>query len=173
MAHRSPAPVLIRIKNTSGVKARLHYSYIPGQFHICRATLDTKQATLTTRASENIDGASGPISTVASSDYRPGPIARAHAFPGKLTDATKICAEEWLRSPRCFISWCSPRKTRWFLGSGFCGNAGHRVILPARANGRRWNAQSSCWKDRLRRQPGQLAIRQFRANVHPPRIQSG
>jgi hypothetical protein len=60
-------PVLARIKNTSGTTARLivytrPVAYIP-------LTLDTKNATLTSRSSETIDLISSPATTIPSADW--------------------------------------------------------------------------------------------------------
>jgi hypothetical protein len=80
-------PVLGRIKNTGGSTASLVvYSrpipYLP-------LTLDTKQASLTSRASETVDGVSGPISTVPSADWVWADCSKV-PFPG-TPDPTKVC----------------------------------------------------------------------------------
>ena len=54
--------MLARIKNTSGSTSPLIVYTRPVPY--LPATLDTTQATLTTRTSENMDGTSGPISTI-------------------------------------------------------------------------------------------------------------
>src|ERR1019366_9505804 len=80
-------PVLARIKNTTGNTSPLMvYSHAVPYLPL---TLDTKHATLTTRAAETIDGTSSPISTVPSTDWAWADCANT-PFPGN-PDPTKIC----------------------------------------------------------------------------------
>jgi len=107
-------PVLVRIKNTSGSTSPLFvYSrpvpYLP-------ATLDTRQATLTTRASENIDGAGGPLSTIPSSDWAWADCAQT-PFPGK-PDAAKICLKKGF-DPTLLYQLVFTAKDPLVLGVGF------------------------------------------------------
>jgi alpha/beta hydrolase family protein len=107
-------PVLVRIKNTSGSTAPLYvYSrpvpYLP-------ATLDTKQATLTTRASETIGGATGPISTVASSDWAWADCTST-PFPG-TPDARKVCLKNGF-DPALLYQLVFTAKDPLVLGIGF------------------------------------------------------
>jgi hypothetical protein len=83
-------PVLARIKNTSGNTSPLMVyqhalPYLP-------LTLDTKEATLTTRVSEAIDGTSVGLATVPSTDWAWADCSSA-PFPGK-PDPTKICMKD-------------------------------------------------------------------------------
>jgi hypothetical protein len=80
-------PVLARIKNTSGNTSPLMVyqhavPYLP-------LTLDTKEATLTTRVSEAIDGTSVGLATVPSTDWAWADCSSV-PFPGN-PDPTKIC----------------------------------------------------------------------------------
>ena len=107
-------PVLARIVNTSGSTAPLIvYSrpvpYLP-------ATLDTKQATLTTRASETIDGVSGPISTIPSSDWAWADCSKI-AFPGE-PDPRKICLKNGF-DPALLYQLVFTAKDPLVLGVGF------------------------------------------------------
>jgi alpha/beta hydrolase family protein len=80
-------PVLTRFKNMTGSTAPLMVYSRP--FPYRPVTLDTKQATLTTRMSETVAGVSGPISTVANTDWAWADCTKA-PFPG-TPDPTKIC----------------------------------------------------------------------------------
>jgi Alpha/beta hydrolase domain len=79
--------VLGRIKNFSGNTAPLMVytraiPYLP-------ATLDTKKASLTSRASEGIDGTSGPITKIPDTDWAWADCTKT-PFPG-TPDPAKIC----------------------------------------------------------------------------------
>jgi hypothetical protein len=107
-------PVLGRIKNTSGNTVPLMvYSrpipYLP-------LTLDTNQATLTSRASEGIDGASGPITTIPATDWAWADCTRA-PFPG-TPDPTKICLKNSF-DPALLYEAVFTAKDPLVLGGGF------------------------------------------------------
>ena len=107
-------PVLVRIKNTSGSTSPLNvYSRA---FPYTPATLDTKQATLTTRASENIDGVSSPISTIPSSDWAWADCTQT-PFPG-TPDPTKICMKNGF-DPAFLYQLVFTAKDPLVLGAGF------------------------------------------------------
>jgi len=106
--------VLARFKNTSGSTSPLIvYSrpmpYLP-------ATLDTKQATLTTRAWENMDGTRGPISTVAGSDWAWADCSKT-PFPG-TPDPKKICLKNGF-DPALLYQLVFTAKDPLVLGAGF------------------------------------------------------
>ncbi len=107
-------PVLARIANASGSTAPLIvYSrpipYLP-------ATLDTKQASLTTRASETIDGVSGPVSTIPSSDWAWADCSKT-AFPGE-PDPREICLKKGF-DPTLLYQLVFTAKDPFVLGIGF------------------------------------------------------
>jgi len=106
--------VLGRIKNTRGSTAyMLVYSrpipYLP-------ATLETRQATLTSRASETVDGAGGPTTTIPSSDWAWADCTRT-PFPG-TPDPAKICLKNGF-DPALLYQLVFTAKDPLVLGIGF------------------------------------------------------
>jgi len=106
--------MLGRIKNMSGSTASMivytrSVPYLPD-------TLDTKQATLTTRAWEAMDGTSGPISTVASSDWAWADCTNT-PFPG-TPDPTKVCLKNNF-DPALLYQLVFKAKDPLVLGVGF------------------------------------------------------
>ena len=106
--------VLARIKNTSGGTSPLIVYTRPVPY--LPATLDTTQATLTTRPWENMDGKSGPISTIASSDWAWADCTTA-PFPGK-PDPRKICLKNGF-DPALLYQLVFTAKDPLVLGAGF------------------------------------------------------
>lgn len=107
-------PVLGRIKNTSGSTARLMVltrpiPYVP-------LTLDTRRATLTSRASETIDGVSGPVATIPGTDWAWADCTNA-SFPG-TPDPTKICLKKGF-DPKLLYQVVFTAKDPLVLGIGF------------------------------------------------------
>lgn len=107
-------PVMVRIANTSGSTAPLMVyaramPYVP-------ATLDTAKASLTTRTSETIDGVSGPVSTVAGSDWAWADCSKT-PFPGE-PDPHKICLKNGF-DPALLYQLVFTAKDPLVLGIGF------------------------------------------------------
>jgi hypothetical protein len=107
-------PVLIRIVNTSGSTAPLYVYTRPVPY--LPASLDTKQAILTMRTSETIDGISGPISTVPSSDWAWADCTK-FPFPGE-PDPRKICLKNGF-DPSLLYQLVFTAKDPLVLGIGF------------------------------------------------------
>jgi hypothetical protein len=107
-------PILARIKNTTGSTAPLMVFSRP--FPYVPLTLDNKQASLTTRASETVDGVSGPISTVPSSDWAWADCTKV-PFPG-TPDPTKICLKNGF-DPALLYQLVFTAKDPLVLGIGF------------------------------------------------------
>jgi len=105
---------LVRIKNTSGSTAPLFVYSRP--FPYRPATLDTKEASLTTRTSESIDGTSGPISIISNSDWAWADCSSA-PFPG-TPDPTKICMKNGF-DPALLYQLAFTAKDPLVLGAGF------------------------------------------------------
>lgn len=81
--------VMGRILNAAGADSRpmiVHSNPLPYR----PVTLDTKQATLTTHASESIDGVIGATAEIASSDWAFAKCSADNPFPG-TPDPTQIC----------------------------------------------------------------------------------
>jgi hypothetical protein len=81
--------VMARILNASGAQSQpmiLHNNPMPYR----PVTLDTKEASLTTHASESIDGKIGGTAEVAPSDWAFAKCSAENPFPGK-PDPTEIC----------------------------------------------------------------------------------
>jgi hypothetical protein len=109
-------PVLGRIFNASGANSQplLVYSnpvpYKP-------ASLDTSKATLTTHASENIDGKIGNTTTIASSDWAWAKCTASNPFPGR-PDPTQICLKNGF-DPSLLYQIVFAAKDPYVLGIGF------------------------------------------------------
>lgn len=107
-------PVLTRFVNRTGSTAPLYVYTRPVPY--LPATLDTRQATLTTRSSENIDGAGTPLSTVASSDWAWADCTST-PFPG-TPDPRKICLKNGF-DPTLLYQLVFTAKDPLVLGIGF------------------------------------------------------
>jgi alpha/beta hydrolase family protein len=107
-------PVLARIANASGNTAQLYVFTRPIPY--LPASLDAKQATLTTRTSETIDGVSSPISTVPSSDWAWADCSKV-PFPGE-PDPRKICVKNGF-DPSLLYQLVFNAKDPLVLGIGF------------------------------------------------------
>lgn len=107
-------PVLGRIKNTSGSTASLIVYYRPIVY--APLTLDTKNATLTSRGSETIDHLSGPASTIPSTDWAWADCTKT-PFPG-TPDPTKICLKNGF-DPKLLYQVVFTAKDPLVLGIGF------------------------------------------------------
>ncbi len=84
-------PVLARIFNASGPASQpliVYSNPVPYK----PASLDTSKATLTTHASESLDGKIGKTSTIPSSDWAWAKCDASHPFPG-TPDPTQICVK--------------------------------------------------------------------------------
>ena len=109
-------PVLGRIFNASGPASQplLVYSnpvpYKP-------ASLDTAKATLTTHASETIDGKIGKTTTIAPSDWAWAKCSAANPFPG-TPDPTQICLKNGF-DPSLLYQIVFTAKDPYVLGIGF------------------------------------------------------
>ena len=109
-------PVLGRIFNASGPTSQplLVYSnpvpYKP-------ASLDTSKATLTTHASEDIDGKLGNTTTIASSDWAWAKCSASNPFPG-TPDPTQICLKNGF-DPSLLYQIVFTAKDPYVLGIGF------------------------------------------------------
>jgi len=106
--------VLVRIVNTSGSTAPLYVYTRPVPY--LPASLDTKQAILTTRTSETIDGVGGTISTVPSSDWAWADCTKS-PFPGE-PDPHKICLKNGF-DPSLLYQLVFTAKDPLVLGIGF------------------------------------------------------
>ena len=81
--------VMARILNAAGMNSQpmmLHSNPLPYR----PASLDTGKATLTTHASETIDGVIGATTTIASADWAFAKCSAENPFPG-TPDPTQIC----------------------------------------------------------------------------------
>ena len=109
-------PVLGRIFNVSGANSQplLVYSnpvpYKP-------ASLDTAKATLTTHASEDIDGKIGKTTTIAPGDWAWAKCSAADPFPG-TPDPTQICLKNGF-DPSLLYQIVFTAKDPYVLGIGF------------------------------------------------------
>ena len=109
-------PVMGRIFNASGPNSQplLVYSnpvpYKP-------ASLDTSKATLTTHASEDIDGKIGKPTTIAAGDWAWAKCDAGHPFPG-TPDPTQICLKNGY-DPALLYQIVFTAKDPYVLGIGF------------------------------------------------------
>jgi len=106
--------VLARIVNTSGSTAPLYVFTRPVPY--LPASLDTKQATLTARASETTEGVSSPVSIVPSSEWAWADCNRV-PFPGE-PDPRKICVKNGF-DPTLLYQLVFTAKDPLVLGIGF------------------------------------------------------
>jgi hypothetical protein len=107
-------PVLARIVDTSGSTAPLYVYTRPVPY--MPASLDTRQATLTTRTFETIEGASSPISAVPSNDWAWADCAKV-PFPGD-PNPRKICMKNGF-DPSLLYQLVFTAKDPLVLGIGF------------------------------------------------------
>jgi Alpha/beta hydrolase domain len=107
-------PVLGRIKNTGGNTAPLMVYTRPIPY--LPVTLDTRKASLTSRASEGIDGASGPITKIPDTDWAWADCTRT-PFPG-TPDPAKICLKNEF-DPALLYEVVFTAKDPLVLGIGF------------------------------------------------------
>jgi hypothetical protein len=80
-------------------------------------SLDTKKATLTTHASETIEGVIGDPKTIPSTDWAWAKCSAASPFPG-TPDPTQICLKSGF-DPRLLYQVVFTAKDPWVLGIGF------------------------------------------------------
>ncbi len=107
-------PVLARIKNVSGTTAPLIVYYRPIPYP--PLTLDTKQATLTSRSSETTDNLDGPSITIPSTEWAWADCTQS-PFPG-TPDPTKICLRNGF-DPKLLYQLVFTAKDPLVLGIGF------------------------------------------------------
>ena len=81
------------------------------------ASLDTAKATLTTHASESIEGAIGDPKTIPSTDWAWAKCSAANPFPG-TPDPTEICLKNGF-DPRLLYQVVFTAKDPYVLGIGF------------------------------------------------------
>lgn len=108
--------MLARIFNVSGPASQPLLTYsnpIPYK----PASLDTKAATLTTHASETIDGRIGKTATIAPADWAWAKCDAAHPFPG-TPDPTQICMRHGF-DPALLYQLTFTAKDPYVLGIGF------------------------------------------------------
>ncbi len=109
-------PVLARIFNASGPNSSPMYvanNPVPYQ----PASLDTAKATLTTHASETIDGKIGQTATVAPGDWAWAKCDAGHPFPG-TPDPTQVCLKNGF-DPALLYQVIFTAKDPPVLGIGF------------------------------------------------------
>ena len=108
--------VMARILNASGPNSRpmiVHSNPVPYR----PATLDTAQATLTTHASESVDGVIGPTAEIASTDWAFAKCGPDNPFPG-TPDPTQICLKNGF-DPALLYQVVFTAKDPLVLGIGF------------------------------------------------------
>ena len=106
--------VLVRFVNTSGNTSPLMVYSRPAPY--LPATLDTRQATLTTRTSENIDGTTSAATSIPNSDWAWGDCSKT-PFPGEA-DPRKICLKNGF-DPALLYELVFTAKDPLVLGIGF------------------------------------------------------
>ena len=108
--------VLGRILNVSGVNSQpmiVHSNPVPYR----PATLDTKQATLTTHASETIQGNISKASKIRDTDWAWASCSATNPFPG-TPDPTQICLRNGF-DPALLYQVVFTAKDPYVLGAGF------------------------------------------------------
>jgi hypothetical protein len=108
--------VLGRILNVSGVNSQpmiVHSNPVPYR----PATLDTKQATLTTHASETIQGDIGKTAKIRDTDWAWARCSATNPFPG-TPDPTQICLKNGF-DPSLLYQVVFTAKDPYVLGAGF------------------------------------------------------
>ena len=135
------------------------------------ASLDTKEASLTTHASETIDGKIGATADVASADWAFAKCSAETPFPG-TPDPTQICLKNGF-DPNLLYQVVFTAKDPLVLGIGF---AAFRDVASFFRNAAQDDAGTPnpvaggvSWA--ITR--GRFAVGQFRARLHPSRLQPG
>ena len=108
--------VLGRIVNASGVDSQrlfVHSNPVPYR----PATFDTKQATLTTHASETIEGRIGKTAKIRDTDWAWARCSATNPFPG-TPDPTQICLRNGF-DPALLYQVVFTAKDPYVLGAGF------------------------------------------------------
>jgi Alpha/beta hydrolase domain len=108
--------VMARILNAAGKNSHpmiTHSNPLPYK----PASLDTKDASLTTHASEAIDGAIGATAAIATADWAFAKCDAKHPFPG-TPDPTQICAKNGF-DPNLLYQVVFTAKDPLVLGIGF------------------------------------------------------
>jgi hypothetical protein len=108
--------VMARILNAAGKNSRpmmVHSNPLPYR----TASLETKDASLTTHASETIDGAVGATAEIAPGDWAFAKCDADHPFPG-TPDPTQICAKNGF-DPNLLYQVVFTAKDPLVLGIGF------------------------------------------------------
>jgi hypothetical protein len=108
--------VMARILNAAGKNSRpmmVHSNPLPYR----PASLETKDASLTTHASETIDGAVGATAEIAPGDWAFAKCDADHPFPG-TPDPTQICAKNGF-DPNLLYQVVFTAKDPLVLGIGF------------------------------------------------------
>jgi hypothetical protein len=108
--------VLGRIVNASGIESQplfVHSNPLPYK----PASLDTTKATLTTHASESIDGVVGGAATISSGNWAWAKCDAGHPFPG-TPDPTQICVKGGF-DPKLLYQVVFTAQDPYVLGIGF------------------------------------------------------
>ncbi len=109
-------PVMGRIVNVSGPNSQ--QMFVQGNpVPYKPMSLDTTQATLTTHASESIDGVIGATATIPSSDWAWAKCGADNPFPG-TPDPTQICLKNGF-DPKLLYQVVFAAKDPYVLGIGF------------------------------------------------------
>jgi hypothetical protein len=109
-------PLLARIFNASGPNSQpliVYSNPVPYR----PATLDTRQATLTTHASESPDGKIGKVTTISPKDWAWAKCSADNPFPG-TPDPTQICLKDGF-DPALLYQIVFTAKDPYVLGIGF------------------------------------------------------
>jgi hypothetical protein len=109
-------PVLGRIFNASGPNSR-PLIVLNNPVPYKPATLDTATATLTTHASETLDGVIGGVATVAPGEWAWAKCGAANPFPG-TPDPSEICVKNGF-DPKLLYQVVFTAKDPYVLGIGF------------------------------------------------------
>jgi len=108
--------VIGRIMNASGVNSQTMYVHTnPVPYR--PASLDTKEATLTTHASESMDGKLGAVAQIPASDWAWAKCSAENPFPG-TPDPTQICLKNGY-DPKLLYQVAFTAKDPFVLGIGF------------------------------------------------------
>jgi hypothetical protein len=108
--------IMARILNAAGPDSRpmiIHSNPVPYR----PAALDTRAATLTTHASETIDGVIGATAEIASADWAFAKCSAEYPFPG-TPDPTQICLKNGF-DPKLLYQVVFTAKDPLVLGIGF------------------------------------------------------
>jgi hypothetical protein len=108
--------VIARIFNANGPDSRPLIEYV-NPIPYRPLTLDTRAATLTTHASETVDGRITGIATIPSSDWAWAHCDAEHPFPG-APDSTQICLRRGF-DPKLLYELAFTARDPYVLGVGF------------------------------------------------------